>query len=297
MMLKKCLSLFITGIILIAIGGIGLAAVGMNGVNLNDISIGPSSSEILLENVEMCIIPIDETEEITSLDFSSNTGVFTIVKGDSFYVETNLGAFGWEITDGCLKIENDVPTKFINFDDAAVEIIVTVPERHFKEVKLSLKAGEFYADDIITDKLTIDMDAGEAVLNNISAITASDITINAGACTFSNSVLNESEINMDAGEMIFEECKLTGENDINLDFGEISMTLLGKHYDYKFDIDNDLGEVNVDGVPYRGEFAYTETVVTDNGDGKVDSVEPVNPIGTININLDLGECNIDFMEE
>ncbi len=296
-MLKKCLSLFITGIILIAIGGIGLAALAMNGINLNGISIGPSSSETSLENVEMCIIPIDETEEITSLDFSSNTGIFTIVKGDSFTVETNLSTFGWEITDDCLKIENNVPTNFMSFDDAAVEIIVTIPERHFKEVKLSLNAGEFYADDIITDKLTIDMDAGEAVLNNISAITASNITINAGTCTLNNSVLNEAEINMDAGEMIFEESKLTGENDINLDFGEISMTLLGKRSDYKFDIDNDLGEVNVDGVPYNGELATTTIIITDNGDGAFDSVEPVNPIGTININLDLGECNIDFMEE
>ena len=291
-MLKKCLSLFITGIILIAIGGIGLAALAMNGVNLNGISIGPSSSETPLENVEMCIIPIDETQEITSLDFSADAGVFTVVRGDNFTVETNLSTFEWEISDdGCLKIENTVPIEFMSFDDAAIEIIVTVPERHFKEVKLSLNAGEFYADDIITDKLTIDMDAGEAVLNNISAITASDITINAGTCTLNNSVLNESEINMDAGELIFEECKLTGENDINLDFGEISMTLIGKRSDYKLDIDNDLGEVNVDGVPYKNGTVETTMIATNDG-----NVESVNPIGTININLDLGECNIDFTE-
>ena len=291
-MLKKCLSLFITGIIFTAIGGIGLAALAMNGVNLNGISIGSSSSETPLENVEMCIIPIDETEEITSLDFSADAGVFTVVRGDSFTVETNLSTFGWEVTDGCLKIENDVPTKFINFDDAAIEIIVTVPERHFKDVKLSLNAGEFYADDIIADELIIDMDAGEAIFNNISAITSSEITINAGECTFNNSVLNESEINMDAGEMIFEECKLTGENDINLDFGEISMTLLGKRSDYELEIENDLGEVNVDGTPYKN--GTVETTIVETNDG---NVEPINPIGTININLDLGECNIDFMEE
>lgn len=294
-MLKKCLNLFITGIILIAIGGIGLAAVGLNGINLNGISIGPSS-ETPLEKPETCIIPIEDTQEITSLDFSADAGVFTVVRGDSFTVETNLSTFGWEISDNCLKIENTGSTPFMNFDDAAIEIIVTVPERHFKEVKLSLDAGEFYADDILADELIIDMDAGEAEFNNISAIASSEITINAGECTFNNSVLNNSEINMDAGEMIFEECKLTGENNINLDFGEISMTLLGKRSDYKLDIDNDFGEVNVDEVPYNGELAATTIIITDNGDGAFDSVEPVNPIGTININLDLGECNIDFTE-
>ena len=92
--------------------------------------------------------------------------------------------------------------------------------------------------------------------------------------------------------MIFEECKLTGEKDINLDFGEISMTLIGKRSDYKLDIDNDLGEVNVDGVPYKNGTVETTMIATNCG-----NVEPVNPIGTININLDLGECNIDFMEE
>lgn len=294
-MLKKCLNLFITGIILTAIGGIGIATLTMNGVELDGISIGPSSSETPIVNSEMCIIPIDETEEITSLDFSADAGVFTVVTGDSFTVETNLSTFSWEISDNCLKIENTGSNSFLNFEDVDVEIIVTIPERHFEEVKLSLNAGEFYADYIITDELIIDMDAGEALLDNISATTASDITINAGECIFQSSVLNNSEINMDAGEMIFEECKLTGENDINLDFGEISMTLLGNRSNYQFDIENDLGEVNVDGVPYRGDDVVTTAIVKIDEDGNTEYA--TETIGIIKINLDLGECNIDFMEE
>lgn len=274
-MLKKCLNLFITGMILIAIGGIGIATLAINGINLNGISIGPSSSESQLVNAEMFTMPIDETQDITSLDFSADAGVFTVISGDSFTVETNLNTIGWEISDNCLKIENTASTPFMNFNDVAAEVIVTVPERQFDEVKLELNAGEFYANDIVADKLIIEMDAGEAVFNNISAISNSDITINAGECTFNNSVLNNSEVNMDAGEMIFEECKFTGENDINLDFGEISMTLLGKRSDYELEINNDLGEVNVEKL----------------------NDESVNPIGTIKINLDLGECNIDFVEE
>lgn len=274
-MLKKCLSLFITGMILIAIGGIGIATLAINGINLNGISIGPSSSESQLVNAELFTMPIDETQDITSLDFSADAGVFTVISGDSFTVETNLNTIGWEISDNCLKIENTASTPFMNFNDVAAEVIVTVPERQFDEVKLELNAGEFYANDIVADKLIIEMDAGEAVFNNVSAISATDVTINAGECTFNNSILNESEINMDAGEMIFEECKLTGENEINLDFGEISMNLLGKRSDYELEINNDLGEVNVEKL----------------------NDESVNPIGTIKINLDLGECNIDFVEE
>ena len=182
----------------------------------------------------------------------------------------------------------------MNFNDIAAEVIVTVPERQFDEVKLDLNAGEFYADDITADKLIIEMDAGEAVFNNISAISESDITINAGECTFNNSVLNESEINMDAGEMIFEECKLTGENDINLDFGEISMNLLGKRSDYELEINNDLGEVNVDGIPYLDKDVVTTVIVKIDEDGNTEYV--TETVGTININLDLGECNIDFTE-
>ena len=295
-MLKKCLSLFITGIIFCVIGGIGIATLAMNGINLNGISIGPSSSAPQFIDAEMSIMPIEETQEITSLDFSADAGVFTVVKGESFTVETNLSTIGWEISDNRLKIENTASMPFMNFNDVAAVVTVTIPERHFNEVKLELNAGEFYADDIVADKLIIEMDAGEAVFNNVSAISDSDITINAGECTFNNSVLNNSEVNMDAGEMIFEECKLTGENDINLDFGEISMSLLGKRSDYELEINNDLGAVNVDGVPYKSELAIT-TIITDNGEKTNDSVEPVNPIGKININLDLGECNIDFVEE
>ena len=280
-MLKKCLSLFITGIIFCVIGGIGIATLAMNGINLNGISIGPSSFENQLINAEMFTMPIDETQEITSLDFSADAGIFKVIRGESFNLETNLSTVVWEISDNCLKIENTASTPFMNFNDVAAEVIVTVPERQFDEVKLELNAGEFYADDILADKLIIEMDAGEAVFNNISAISESDITVNAGECTFNNSVLNESEINMDAGEMIFEECKLTGKNEINLDFGEISMTLLGKRSDYELEINNDLGAVNVDGGSYSAENDENIT----------------GSIGTINVNLDLGECNIDFMEE
>lgn len=273
-MLKKCLSLFITGMILIAIGGIGIATLAINGINLNGISIGPSSAANKVNASDA--VTIEETEEITSLDFSANAGIFTVVRGENFGIATNADTVNYELTDGCLKIANTTSTSFMSFEDVAVEIIVTIPERSFKEVKFSLNAGEFYADDIIADKFTFDMNAGEAVLNNISAITTADISINMGECTFNNSELSNSKINMDAGEMTFEECKLTGENNINLDLGEVSITLLGKRSDYKLDIENDFGEVNVKG---------DET--SDN----------ISPIGTIKFNLDLGELNIDFTEE
>ena len=48
-------------------------------------------------------------------------------------------------------------------------------------------------------------------------------------------------------------------------------------HNYKFEIENDLGAVNID----------------ENSDND----ESINPIGTINVNLDLGECNIEFTEE
>lgn len=290
-MLKKCLSLFITGMILIAVGGIGIFTLAMNGL-IDNLSINGSSESELIPSA---VMPIEETQEITSLDLSADAGVFTVVRGESFSLETNLSTISCEVSDNCLKIENTASASFMNFNNIGAEITVTVPERQFDEVKIELNAGEFYADDIITDKLIIEMDAGEAVFNNISAISDSNITINAGECTFNNSILNDSEVNMDAGEMIFEECKLTGENDINLDFGEISMMLLGKRSDYELEINNDLGEVNVDGIPYLGEDVVTTAIVKIDEDGNTEYV--TETVGTININLDLGECNIDFMEE
>lgn len=290
-MLKKCLSLFITGMILIAVGGIGIATLAMNGL-IDSLSINGSSTAELIPSA---VMPIEETQEITSLDLSADVGIFTVVRGESFSLETNLSTISCEVSDNCLKIENTASASFMNFNTIGAEITVTVPERQFDEVKIELNAGEFYANDIITDKLIIEMDAGEAVFNNISAISDSNITINAGECTFNNSILNDSKVNMDAGEMIFEECKLTGENDINLDFGEISMNLLGKRSDYELEINNDLGEVNLDGIPYLGKDVVTTAIVKIDEDGNTEYV--TETVGTININLDLGECNIDFMEE
>ena len=102
MMLKKCLSLFITGIILIAIGGIGLAALAMNGVNLNGISIGPSSSATPLENVEdypELNRKITDSEYDEVIDFAISIGVENAfiqegeTQSESFIPDFDCGEF------------------------------------------------------------------------------------------------------------------------------------------------------------------------------------------------------------
>lgn len=278
-MLKKCLNLFVTGMILIIIGGIGLAVLFANGLIKSSLNFPVDANGT---NAEITI-PIEETEEITSLDFSANAGVFTVVQGDNFVIKTYGTAqdVNYNISNGCLKIDCSIDNYLMNFgfSDAAAEIVVTVPERQFKNVTFSLNAGEFRSEKIISDKFTLNFDAGSAEFDNIQAISAAKINMSFGECNFNNSIFNNAEINMDAGEMNFNNCKMTGKNNVNLDFGELNMTLFGKRSDYELIINNDFGEVNVDGAKYSNDKSETSSASS-----------------ALDINLDFGECNIKFME-
>ncbi len=276
-MLKKCLKLFITGIIFIVVGGIGIATLAINGL-LSAITL-PVSVPVVAASSDF--IEIEETETIHSLDFSSNAGTFTVFRGDSFTIESNGQEVSYEISDGCLEIVSSVENYLVNFDftGTSSEIIVTIPNREFKEVELSLNAGELYAENITTDKLTLNFDAGYAQFYNLRALSEAEIDMDFVECLFDKCSFNNSKINMDAGDMNFLTSKLTGKNEINIDLGNLNLHLWGTYPDYEFDINNDMGKV---------------TIAEDKSENIIEKTEH---IGSITVNLDLGECFIDFAEE
>ncbi len=288
-MLKKCLNLFITGIILTAIGGIGIATLVVNGfdsISLGGQTLHDASNSVLEDYI------IDETEAIESLEVSVDAGLVEIIHGDKFSISAesadgiNSDDLDYKISNGCLKIDYSGSTFTIGFDKEnianSVNIIVTVPERVFEEIKFDVDAGTLFAENLTAKEFHLDFDAGNAEFNNIQATTSSVINMDFGSCVFENSIFNNVEVNMDAGEMNFDKCKIIGDNEINLDLGVLNMLIIGNRSNYEFEINNDLGDVTIDGLSYLDE--------TDN-DIAIDNTE------TIVVNLDLGECNINFMEE
>lgn len=278
-MLKACLKLFITGIIMFFVGIIGIGVlIGTDLIDIDDLSIslsrlGSTNSYAYESTIDSGYdgynyLTIDSSDvNITSLDIDIGLGSFILCHGDEFGISTEgikNDQFSYELRDGCLYVKYSSEFNLLSFDFTALnddaEIILTVPEKDFDSVNLNMTAGDISVMDINTKKLTAKSSAGSMWLDNIYAESAS-FKMTAGNCTVSNSTIKNAALSMTAGDMFFNDCKLYGDNNIKMTAGELQMCLVGNREDYRINIDKALGNVYINGAD-MGEYAETTFATT-----------------------------------
>ncbi|MCM1059393.1 MAG: DUF4097 domain-containing protein [Eubacterium sp.] len=331
-MLKACLKLLLTGIIMFFVGVIGigvLAGTGMIDEDDLSISIPGSSSDTAAAEVvdngsggDYTVIDQSETD-IKNLYIDIGMGSFTVAKGDEFSISTygiDRDSFVCDIEGDRLNVEYKPSVKLMSFNfggfDDDADIVLTVPEKQFDAVVLNMTAGDVYAWDLNTKSLTAKVSAGDMHLGGIYAESA-DLKMTAGEFTVSDSTLKNTALSMTAGQMYLGDCKLFGDNKIKMTAGELTMSLIGNRRDYAVNIDKALGNITVDGMDADGEYAATTfdttTVLTEvtvtgkitDGDGVLSHGEEAagevsdsnneKPCGSIDINMTAGDCYIEFI--
>lgn len=326
-MLKACLRLFCVGFVLFIAGIIGLAALEINGYDIDDISvpIRGSADTVAIEEK-----PLDEgydgaiarydSDEITKLDINVKAGDFTVIGGESFSIEASGIKSEWlkyEVNNKCLSVSyspefNFISFDFMDFDADDANIIITVPHKVFESADFSVSAGELYVDDLEADRLTLDFTAGVSMFSNVTAATSSQIKMTAGDCTFGDCIFNNANIKLSAGEMTYSGCRINGGTKIKMTAGNLYMDIFGRRSDYDITVDRTAGHAYIDGYDMDGGiYAFTtfETVTTvydaprevptDGGeefDETEISREAVSEKNTIDITLTAGECSINFYE-
>lgn len=317
-MLKKCLGIFIVGVILAFIGGIGMTVLALNGICTN-FSLAPVyetvTTEMISDNV---IIPINTNEEINSIDINVTADMFSVHTGDELLIltdELRANRICYEVTDGCLKIDYSKEFNLLDFTDWTETVVVdiTVPEKIYDNVNFSVSSGSISVENIKSNIFTLDFTAGDANFQNISAFNSAQLKMSAGECEFINSNFANTNIKITAGSMIMACCTLSGDNNINMTAGNLSMQLYGRRSDYEVNVEKTAGEVNI----YNSETEYNNvtqltetTVVTEENvtditiseDFATEGFEYKEPdindlSGTINIKLTAGNCDIEFMED
>lgn len=161
-MLKSCLKLLVTGIILIFVGFTGICVMlGVGMISPDDLSIdfaGSTNSYVgeAPYNNENFIDLNEKANDITKLDIDIGMGSFYIEKGDEFSISTydiDPGSFEYNIYDGCLTVKYSPTVKlmsfdFLNFDGGGSSIYLYVPEKVYDSVNLNMTAGDFYVNSI-----------------------------------------------------------------------------------------------------------------------------------------------------
>lgn len=157
-----------------------------------------------------------------------------------------------------LKIETK--KKVIGMKNKGGRIILHVPENYrFQAADLSLVAGYLHVDDICSDELSIDVGAGEGVVEKFTALEA-DVECGAGSLTASGTADRKVEIDCGVGEVVYAAG--------------------GKEKDYNYEINCGIGEIVCGEGSYSGIGA--EKTISNNADK---NMEISCGIGSVAVNF------------
>ncbi len=124
----------------------------------------------------------------------------------------------------------------------AGRLILHVPKDYkFWEADLSLVGGYLHITDIHADELSVDVGAGEGVVENFTAAKA-DFQCGAGSLTTAGTA--SAKVEIDCG------------------VGEISYAAGGKEKDYNYEIDCGIGEISCGAASYSG-IGAEKTIMND----------------------------------
>lgn len=320
-MLKACLKLLLTGIILFIVGIIGLATLEVNGYDISNISLpvrhhsSDTAIEVVdngysYEDVEFSVLDMKYADTVTKLDINVKAGNFTIITGDTLGISgTNIKTecLDYKIEDGILYVSYSPEFYLFNFDFDDTEIFITVPPKIYETANFSVKAGELTVSDFEVNRLYVDFAAGDSYFTNVTASEAVQLKMTAGECIFENCIFNDPNIKMTAGSMTYSFCKIKGNSGINMTAGNLYMELLGKRSDYNISVNRTAGDIYIDGNEFdSGEYAETTFATTyiidenpdEYAEGEVSVQEKAeeNVKNKLDIKITAGECNISFYE-
>lgn len=328
---KTCLKLLLTGIILFTVGVAGLAALELNGYDVDDVGVIPDigsrhtyaiNEAVVVETGAYedgnNIVINDIPQNVTKLDFNVKAGSFYIVGGDEFSVagyNLNPSYLNCTVNDDCLYVSYSPEVRLfsldlINLDEASIN--VTVPAKLLESADFTVKAGNLNVDTINTKNLSLNMSAGTSSFANVSVLERSQIKMTAGDCTFECCNFNNSNsINMTAGDMIYHECSLIGDSNIKMTAGDLFMDLNGRRSDYDIKVDRTAGDIYIGGYDYSEEYNVTTMVTTRiypeleaYAEEHADSVHEEHEVtvheehvkNDLNVKITAGICSITFNE-
>ena len=222
---------------------------------------------------EMKTYAVTGTVEDLEIDISGAR--LEIKTGREFSVESDHKYLKLETTDGELRIKEDHPV--LGLHSEGTRIILTVPEDFtFGKAAISAGAGTIKADTLLTEKLSLELGAGEVNIGKLVAATEAKINSGAGELNISGGELTDLNFNMGVGEVNLKS-RLAGDCDIDYGLGELRLTLIGTPDDYRITLEKGVGKAELDGVKMTDDVVY--------GDGE-NSIEIDGGVGEMKIEFD-----------
>lgn len=202
---------------------------------------------------------------INSIEIDVNASSVNIVKGDSFLVEAKGVSDNFRVNSrrNTLEIEEDA---FWFFNNNSGEITIYV-SCDLNELVIDGGSGEIKIEDIIADRLELDLGAGLIEIAS-STFYKADIDGGVGVIDAIDTTLSSLELDAGVGSVSIDG-EILGRSTIDGGIGEINLNLSNESL-YKFIVDKGLGDISVNGTSISGTYGNGENVIDiDNGIGSV----------------------------
>ena len=206
----------------------------------------------------------------TSLKVDISASELEIKTGEEFALETNHKNLECKENGEVLEITETKP--FFTVFNSGVKVILTVPQGYvFDYADISTGAGSVRIDELLSNKLNIDLGAGELNAKRLDALFSAEIDGGAGSVTINGGKLNNADIDMGVGEFNLTS-ELTGKSSIDYGVGETNLVLIGTADDYRIELDKGIGEATLDGSKMGDDSVYgagNNTIEIDGGVGEL----------------------------
>ena len=204
-------------------------------------------------------------------------GDLSIRTGPELRVETQNAAesFRCDLQDGLLTVSsNSELSWFVNWRGIRQKVVVTLPEDlQLEEALLSAGAGDLDIDSLNVLRLTLEGGVGDALCRRLNVAESCQLSIGVGDIDILSGQLQNLDFSGGVGDL---DCAaaLGGQCTIKGGVGDIDLTLLGAMGDYCIQVDNGIGDVEIDGEDVKngvyGNSASSNTLEVSSGVGDIE---------------------------
>lgn len=182
--------------------------------------------------------------EINSLFVEVGAADFKIVESEIFLVESNLKRLEVEVKGNTLTVRDKTRNKA---DYSNAQLTIYVPKDiTLADIDITTGAGKFTAGSLSASSLSLELGAGQAVIDNLTVNNHANIEGGAGEISILGGSIKNLDLEMGVGALNLK-ASLLGENELDLGVGEVNITLLGGRNSYTFELNKAIGDLRFDG--------------------------------------------------
>ena len=212
-----------------------------------------TNKDIVTENLKVIS---KKVKEVTTLKIDLAYTNLDIKTGDDFKVETNNSKITFEENNGSVKIKEE-NRNWLNNNNMSSNLIIYIPEDMIAidETKIQTGAGKINIEKLNTQRLYLELGAGDVYIENVIATGKTKIDGGVGKTELKSCEINNLKANLGMGEFTFSG-KLTGKSKIDSSVGAINIDLIDNKNNYKIDVSKGLGNVTLDGQKLETDRVY-----------------------------------------